>query len=214
MVRNGTGLQVEGPAHPRPARVDHAPRRDRAARAGGPVDQHRLPPGLPALERHALGAGAYIRSAQVGVAGVEHDQARVLHPAVGVLERPPVARLQRGAARVPGEVHARRGRQQRSPADVVVEEETQPDQPPGPQPVVVREHEAQRPDDVRGVAQQHLALLQRVAHEAKLALLQVPEPAVDELGAGGRRMGAQVVLLAQQDVEAPARRVGGRSPHR
>ena len=66
---------------------------------------------------------------------------------------------------------------------------------------MVREHEAQRPDDVRGVAQQHLALLEGVAHKAQFALLQITQPAVNQLRAGRRGVRGQVVLLAQQDVE-------------
>ena len=71
----------------------------------------------------------------------------------------------------------------------------------------MRQHEAQRPDDVRGIAEQNRALPQGLAHEPEVAVLQVAQPAVDELGAGGRCVRGQVVLLAQQHVEAAARRV-------
>ena len=74
---------------------------------------------------------------------------------------------------------------------------------------MMREHEAQRPDDVRGVAQQHLTLLKGVAHEPEIAVLEVAKPSMNQLGAGRRGMRAEIVLLAQQDVEAAPGRVPG-----
>ena len=73
----------------------------------------------------------------------------------------------------------------------------------------MREHEAHRPDDVRGVAQEHRALAQGLAHESEVAMLQVSKPAVDQLGAGRRGVRGQIVLLAEQHVEAAPRRVPG-----
>ena len=110
---------------------------------------------------------------------------------------------------MPAQIDAGAGRQQRPPAEVIVEEQAQPDEPPRAQPGMVREHEAQRPYDVRGVAQQHLPLLKRVAHETEIAVLQIAKPAVDQLGAGRRGMSAEVVLLAQQDIEAAPGRIPG-----
>ena len=127
------------------------------------------------------------------------------NPAVGVFERPAIAVLQRSPARVPSEIDTGAWRQQDTPPEVVVEQQAQSDHPPGPKPAVVRQHKAQRPDDVRGVSQQHLALAKGMAHEAEFALLQVSKPAMDQLGAGRRRVGGEVVLLAQQDAEPPSR---------
>ena len=172
-----------------------------------PVDQRRLPARAAARERHALGAGSDVGPPRMRVASVEHHQTRVLHPAIGVFERPAIALLQRSSAHVPAEIDARTRRQQRSPAEVVVEKQTQPDHPPGSKPGMMREHEAQRPYDVRGVAQQHLAFLKRVAHEAEIAVFQVAQSAVDQLGAGRRGVRGEVVLLAEQDFESPSRRV-------
>ena len=160
-------------------------------------------------ERDARGAGADLRPPGVRIAGVQYHQPRILHPAVRVLEGPAIAALQRAPARVPAEVDARARRQQAAPAEVVVEKEAQTDHPPGAQPGVMREHEAHRPDDVRGVAQQHRALAQGVAHKSEVAVLQVAKPAVDQLGAGRRGVRGQIVLLAQQHVEAAPRRVPG-----
>ncbi len=209
VARIGAGIQIERLAHPRPARVGDAPRRDSEARARGPVDQRRLPARAAARERHALGAGSNVGPPRKRVASVEHHQTRVLHPAIGVFERPAIALLQRSSAHVPAEIDARARRQQRSPAEVVVEEQAQPDHPPGSKPGMMRQHETQRPDDVRGIAQQHLTLLKGVAHEPEFAVLEVAKPAMNQLGAGRRGMRAEIVLLAQQDVEAAPGRVPG-----
>ena len=44
----------------------------------------------------------------------------------------------------------------------------------------LRQHEALRPNNVSGVGEQHLALLQRLAHQTKLEMLEVAQAAVDE----------------------------------
>ena len=62
-----------------------------------------------------------------------------------------------------------------------------------------RQHEAHRPDQVRRHPQHHLALDQRLAHQPKPSLLEIAQPAVNELGGGRRRAGGKVVLLDQQD---------------
>jgi len=51
----------------------------------------------------------------------------------------------------------------------------------------VRHHEARRPDEVRGDPEQHLALGERLGDQAKLVLLEVAQPAMDQLR--GRRGG-------------------------
>ena len=60
----------------------------------------------------------------------------------------------------------------------------------------MRQHEAQRPDDVRRELQQHLALAQRLAHQAELVVLEVAQAAVDQLGRGRGGGAGEVALLA------------------
>ena len=73
----------------------------------------------------------------------------------------------------------------------------------------MRHHEAQRRDEMRRGAQQHLAFLQPFAHEAELVLLEIAQAAVDQLGAGGGGVGGKIVLLAQQHGQATAGGVAG-----
>ena len=209
VLRPGAACERADPADPWTARVDDAPRPDGEALARHPIGKDRRPARARRCERDARGAGADLRPPGVRIAGVQYHQPRILHPAVRVLEGPAIAALQRAPARVPAEVDARARRQRAAPAEVVVEKEAQPDHPPGAQPGVMREHEAHRPDDVRGVAQEHRALAQGVAHKSEVAVLQVAKPAVDQLGAGRRGVRGQIVLLAQQHVEAAPRRVPG-----
>ena len=52
--------------------------------------------------------------------------------------------------------------------------------------------------------EQPLALGQRLAHQQERAVLEIAQPAVDELGGGRRGAGRQVVLLEQQHAQAAA----------
>src|SRR4051794_1325538 len=77
---------------------------------------------------------------------------------------------------------------------------------------MVRQYEAHRPGQVRRVADQHLALDQRLADQPERVDLEIAQAAVDQLGRFGRRARGQVVLLDQQPREAAARRVA-RDPY-
>ena len=92
---------------------------------------------------------------------------------------------------------------------MVVEEQAEADQPGRSQRCLMRQHEGQRPDDVRGVAKQHLALDQRLADQAELVIFEIAQPAMDQLGAGRGGGAREIVLLDQQDAEAAARGIAG-----
>ena len=91
---------------------------------------------------------------------------------------------------------AQGGSRSRPPRWSYRKEKAQPDHPPGAQSGMVRKHKPHRPDDVRSAAQQYFSLAKGMAHEPEVALLQIAKPAVDQLGAGGRGMRAEIVLFA------------------
>ncbi len=70
-----------------------------------------------------------------------------------------------------------------------------------------RNEEGQAIDEVRGNAHQDAALDERLAHLPDLALLQVADPAVDELRGGGRGGAAEVAAFDERDRETAQRRV-------
>ena len=74
-----------------------------------------------------------IRAALRRVDGVQDDEARIVDPAVGIFEAARELRLQRLARRVARQVERARRRQELAPAEMVVEEEAEPDQPGRPQ---------------------------------------------------------------------------------
>ena len=63
-----------------------------------------------------------------------------------------------------------------------------------------RDEEGQDPDQVRSVAEQALALGQRLVDEADLALLEVPEAAVDQLRGLRGRSRREVVPLDERSL--------------
>ncbi len=92
--------------------------------------------------------------------------------------------LQRPAGRVAAQIEAAGRRQGAAAAEMVVEEQPEAQQPGRPQPGVMRQHEAQRPDDVRRRTQQHLALDQRLADQPELVVFEIAQAAMDQLGRG------------------------------
>jgi hypothetical protein len=76
-------------------------------------------------------------------------------------------------------VDAVRAGQQFAAREVIIEKEAGADHPRGTQVRHVRHHETQRPHDVRRRAQQHLALLQRLAHELEFAVFEIAQAAVN-----------------------------------
>ena len=80
-------------------------------------------------------------------------------------------------------VAARTGRSA-APAEVVVNEEPCTDDRPRPQAAVIRKDEAERVDQMRRRAQQHLALRQRLMNQPEVVVLEIAKAAVDELGRG------------------------------
>ena len=66
----------------------------------------------------------------------------------------------------------------------------------------MRQHEREGLDDVRRDPQHDLALGERLADEPELVVLEVPEAAVDELGAPRRGRGSEIVLLDQEHRQA------------
>ena len=90
---------------------------------------------------------------------------------------------------------------------MIVEEQAEAHEPGRALLGRMRQHEAHGPDDVRGGVQQHLALDQRLAHQAELVIFEIAQAAMDELAGARRGALRQIVLLAQDDREAAARRI-------
>src|SRR6185503_1130785 len=67
--------------------------------------------------------------------------------------------------------------------------------------------EARRPGEVPGDAQQDLALGERLGDQAELVMLEVAQPAVDQLGGCRRRRRRQVAALDQHHGQPPSGRV-------
>ncbi len=88
---------------------------------------------------------------------------------------------------------------------MIVEKKTKPQHPARPEVLLVRQNEAQGPRDMGSLGQQHLALHQRLAHQSELVLLEIAQPAVDELGRLGRGAAGEIVHFAEADLERSPR---------
>ena len=86
---------------------------------------------------------------------------------------------------------------------MIVEKQARADHPHRPQVLIVRHDKVQRSHDMRRGIQEDLALHESLADQREVEVLQVPQSAVNQLGAGGGRMGRKVVLLTQQNRQPP-----------
>ena len=193
---------------PGTAGVDQHACLDGVAGAGGAVLDRDVPDAvdLPDLDR--AGAGANLGAAIGGIARSQRDQPRVVDEAVGIFEALGVAPGdQRLADHVAGQIERARRGQQVPAADVIVEEEAEPQQPGRAQAGMVRQNETQRANDMRRDLPEDLALDQRLAHQTKLVILEIAQPAMHELGRPGRRSAGQIIHFTEENRIAPARRI-------
>jgi hypothetical protein len=170
--------------YPGPGRVDDQACGQAGAHAACSVLHLDVPVAALSPRRHDPGARPDIRPAICRIAGIEDDKPGILHPAVGIFERPREQRLERFAGTITLEVKRPGGRQKPAPAQVIVEQQPQPQQPGRPQAAMMRQDEPQWPDDVRCHLPQHFALLEGFAHQPELVMLQVPQAAMHQLGRG------------------------------
>ncbi len=154
-------------------------------------------------------ACADIRAARAGVPCVEDDEAGIVHPAVGVLESGAVFRLERLALGGGRKVQRCGWRQALAAAEMIVEEQSGAQQPRGPEARMVRQYKSQRPDDVRRVRPQDLALDQRLAHQPELVVFEVAQAAMDELRRPGRSGAGEVIHFGKRHAVAAPGRITG-----
>lgn len=167
--------------------------------AGDRIGGLDMPQALLAPCRHDFGARHDGRPLVGGVAGVQHHHPGIVDPAVGIFEGLGKQRLQRLAGRIAAHVEHRGRRQQLAAAKVVVEEEAEPDQPGRTDAaLVIGQHEAQRPDDVRRHRPEDFALHQRFAHQAEFVMLEITQAAMDQLGGARRGARGEIVHLRQR----------------
>ena len=93
-------------------------------------------------------------------------------------------------------------------AELVVEEDARRHVGPLPPPVGQREQERQRLDQMRRQRRQRqLALVQRLAHQPELELLEVAQPAVEHLRRAARGAGGEVARLDERHLQPAGRGV-------
>ncbi len=143
----------ENPRHIRPGGVHQH------ARTGLGAACQRQPPHAVRMPcPDAARARTDIRPQRRGITCGQHDETGIIHPAIGILEPARILGTQRLTRGIVAQIDHPRRRQNPASAQMVIDEQPKPDQPPRPQPGMVRQHEAQRTDDVRRRPQQYLAL--------------------------------------------------------
>ena len=189
----------ENVADPRPCSIDQNLCANHLGfPAGAPVDGRQAPNVRAAVGGDRFGPGADRCPAIRRIPRVEDHQAGIVDPTVGVFEAERVeAGFKRPASLINRQVEGRGRRQKLAAAEMVIEEQTEPKQPRWTQSFVVRQHEAQRPDDVGRHPPQHFALHQGFAHQAEFEILKIAQSAVDQLCCRRGCPAGKVRLLAK-----------------
>jgi hypothetical protein len=176
-------------------------------RFAGVAHQRRPPQRAVAGGRYALCVRQYGGAGLGGGARVCYYQSRVVDPAIGIFIPSRVTRLEGPGIRGCCEVGAPGRRERLASREPVVKEETRADHPAGTKVACMRHHETHRPHDMRCRVEQHFALGEGFRDELELELLEVAQPAVDQLAARRARRGSEIPLLHKHRAEAPAGRV-------
>ena len=181
------------------------------------------------------GPGQDARAPRLGIAGAQHHQPRILHPAIRILVSQPEARFQRPAGRIARQIQPRGPRQDPASAEPVVKEQPQSDQPGRPPATHpghdegqdprgrriaveahirrIGQHETHRPADMGHGAQQRLAFVQRLADQPEFEIFEIAQPAMKQLGRGRRGSLRQIALLGQHHRQpAPGGVAGNAAP--
>ena len=179
-ARLASGDPVEDALDPRAGGIHQRAAAHRLGLAVRAAQLH-LPKLVHALGGNRLRARAHHSAMRCRVQRVENHQPRIIDPAIGIFES--------GAERVPhwlafrrvAQIELARPRQALASTEMIIEEQPQADHPGRPLLRAVRQHEAQRPDDVRCRLQQHLTFDQRFAHQAELMMFEIAQPAMHQL---------------------------------
>ena len=108
-----------------------------------------MPQSIATLEMFDFGPGANVCAMLGGIHGVQNDQACVIDPAIRIFKRLHKFRPKRFARRLVFQIY-RSGCGQQFPAtNMIVQKQAKPHQPRGTNPFLMRQNEAQRPDDMR-----------------------------------------------------------------
>ena len=201
---------IEEALHPGACGIDQAARLEVDGKAAGSGEFDVPQPAvLAAAGGDAAMAGIDLRAHLPRRLQVGDHQPGVVHPGVGVDETLLKAALQAGPELGARQVDGDRPGQGHVPVEMIVEPEAEPQHPSRPQVRFVRQHEAQRPRQVGRLGEQHFALLQRLADQAKFIGFQVAQAAMDQFGRAGRGRAGEIVHLAEADPEGPSSRVAG-----
>ena len=183
--------------NPRTRGVDQCFGGDREQAAVGAL-KIQVPQTFGAACADATGLGVHMGAFFPRSHGVQHHEAGVVDPAIGVFEAFGDFAFQ---CAVGAELKTARACKFFALAEVVVQEQTGTNHPRRTQVRAVRQHEAHRLDDVRRLGKQHFTLSQRFTHQAELVMFEIAQTTVDQLAAGRRGVAGQIIFFAKEHRE-------------
>ncbi len=153
----------------------------------------------------AAGAGLHVGALVARHHGVEHHQPGVVDPGVRVLE--PLADAG-GEAILRQEAHAAAALELVALGQVVIEEQAGADHPGRTQVRAMGQAKTHGASDVRGHAEQHFPLRQRLFHQPEFVVFEIAQAAVDQLAGVGRGGRGEILRFKQRHLQPTPRRIG------
>ena len=190
--------------NPRPPGVHQHPCRRHPFLATDLIPQGHGPVIAFAARRNAFRSGEDFGTASRCINGVENNKTRIVDPAIRVLKALFEHRLKAGGKRRAIQPDNLGHGQKLAAAKMVVEEQPETQKPRRTQLLVMRKNEPQGPGNMRGRTQEDFTLLERLPDQVKLVILEVAQPAVDQLRGCRRCCACKIPHFRQQDPRAAA----------
>lgn len=167
-----TQSRTQDLSHPGAGGIDQTARTQRFPLAAGRLD-FRIPDSIHGGCLAQRRVQTNLRAALPGIDSVQHHQATVFDPTIGIAEAAPYIVRQNPSRRMSGKTQRSRCRQALAWCQMVIKPETSAQLPPSAALRPFGQNKGQWPDDVRGDMQKAFPFHQRLAHQAKFVVFEV-----------------------------------------
>ena len=155
-----------------------------------------------------FGAGTDFCATFFGVHRIECHKTGIIDPCVRIFKSLGEQVFERCRGLIRFHIQRACCRQKFAPADMIIKEETQPQQPCRTHTAaMIRQNEAHRFHQMRGIGPDHLTLHQGFTHKAKFIMFQIAQTTVNQLGSAGGCAAGQIFHFGKAGVKTTPDRI-------